>query len=138
MVADGLPLFHGAQLAIDTTMITAVRGTANPVYCARGWMVQPLHARGAGRRSRTPSFRELTACEVGGRWSEESMSFLSQLAKAKVRHEPLAIRASARHAWLRRWSSILACSASRSFALPCWSCVVGLAQTVPHPRALTW
>ena len=36
------------------------------------------------------------ACEVGGRWSGECQNVLSQLAK--VRHEPPAIRASARHA----------------------------------------
>ena len=35
-------------------------------------------------------------CEVGGRWSDECQSFLRQLSKARVRHEPPDLRASAR------------------------------------------
>ena len=36
VVADGLPLFHGAQLAIDSTMVSPVRGDGRPgPQCAR-------------------------------------------------------------------------------------------------------
>ena len=71
----------------------------------------------------------------GGRWSDECQSFLSQLSKARVRHEPPGIRASARRAWLRRWSSILACCAFRSLALSLLEQRGGLgavAQMVTH------
>ena len=61
------------------------------------------------------------ACEVGGRGTAERHSFLSQLAKAKVRHEHPAIRASARHSRLRRWSSILACVRSNGADAPTFS-----------------
>ena len=105
----------------------------------------PLCARVDGATLvRTPSFSGangrlvVLACEVGGRWSEESMSFSSQLAKAKVRHEPPTIRASARHTWLRRWSSILACSASRSFASSLELRWAWRRRSVPHPRVLRW
>ena len=30
IIADGLPLFHGAQLAVDTTMVSALRADGNP------------------------------------------------------------------------------------------------------------
>ena len=30
IVADGLPLFHGAQVAVDTTMVSALRADGNP------------------------------------------------------------------------------------------------------------
>ena len=63
------------------------------------------------------------------------MSFLSQLTKAKVRHEPPAIRASAGHAWLRRWSSILACSASKSFASSLLELRGGLGADGPTPSS---
>ena len=33
-------------------------------------------------------------CEVGGPWSDECQSFIRQLSKARVRHEPPGIRAS--------------------------------------------
>ena len=143
VVADGLPLFHGAQLAIDTTMVSAVRGDGQPgPLCAR----VDGAALARARRRKEITYPELSgangrarlvvlACEVGGRWSEESMSFLSQLAKAKVRHEPPAIRASARHAWLRRWSSILACSASRSFASSLLELRGGLGADGPTPSS---
>ena len=110
VVADGLPLFHGAQLAIDTTMVSPVRGDGRPgPQCARVDGAALMRAR---RRKET-TYPELSgangrarlvvlACEVGGRWSGECQNFLSQLAKAKVRHEPPAIWASARLAWLRR------------------------------------
>ena len=39
------------------------------------------------------------ASEVGGRWSEESRDFLRQLAKAKTRSAPCAIRSRLRLAW---------------------------------------
>ena len=57
------------------------------------------------------------ASEVGGRWSEESREFLRQLAKAKARNAPRAMRSRVRVAWLLRWSTMLACSGARSFAL---------------------
>ena len=39
VVAEGLPLFHGAQLAIDTTLVSPLRadgGSSHPM-CKRGW-----------------------------------------------------------------------------------------------------
>ena len=56
------------------------------------------------------------ACETGGRWSEESHSFLRQLARARARSEPREMRAAARRAWFRRWCTALACCAAQAFA----------------------
>ena len=139
VVADGLPLFHGAQLAIDTTMVSAVRGDAGPLS---GWMVQLWCTRGAGKhvpRALGSGRARLVvlACEVGGRWSVESVSFLSQLAKAKVRHEPPAIRAPVTPG-CADGAPFLPATRPGPSPRPCWSCVVGLAPTVPHPRALRW
>ena len=52
------------------------------------------------------------ACEVGGRWSEETNFLLLQLAKAKVRGVLQPLKTS----WLWRWRSILACAAAKAFA----------------------
>ena len=49
------------------------------------------------------------ACEVGGRWSDETCFFIAVLARAKARSEPRAIWAAARRAWHRRWSTLMAC-----------------------------
>ena len=37
VVAEGLPLFHGAQLAIDTPLVSPLRADASHPMCRRGW-----------------------------------------------------------------------------------------------------
>ena len=56
------------------------------------------------------------AAEIGGRWSDETAHFLRSLAKAKAESVPLLLQNRVKAAWLRMWSSILACSARRAFA----------------------
>ena len=56
------------------------------------------------------------ACETGGRWSDEAAEFLRQLATAKARSAPAALRRSAELGWLNRWSSILAVAAQGALA----------------------
>ena len=125
IVADGLPLFQGAQLAVDTTLVSALRRDGVPHSRAENHNGAVLDA---ARRRKERTFPELTgqfgrtrlvvlAGEVAGRWSEESRDFLSQLAKANARREPFHLRARARQAWRHRWATLLACSASKAFAL---------------------
>ena len=121
VVADGLPLFHGTQLAVDTTMVSTVRADAAPRrQCAE----RDGAALDQARRTKERTCPELTgehgrarlvvlACETGGRWSEESHSFLRQLA-ARARSGEM--RAAARRAWFRRWFTALACCAAQAFA----------------------
>ena len=93
-MADGLPMFSGVQLAIDTTLVSALRcdGSALP----RSANVDGA-ALQAARRRKERAYPELAgprgrarlvvlAGEVGGRWSEETRDFLNQLARGKVRH----------------------------------------------------
>ena len=111
MVADGLPLFHGAQLAIDTTLVSSLSrdGLPHP-RCVRedGAALAPARTR----KERT--YPELTgqfgrarlvvlAGEVGGRWSDETQAFLRQLAKARARSEPVPQQARATHLVLVCW-----------------------------------
>ena len=123
IVADGLPLFHGAQLAVDTTVVSVLRrdGTPHPPCVTTDGA-----ALETARRRKETTYPELSgqfgrtkllvlAAEVAG--SEECRSFLSQLAKAKVRGEAPHLRARARQAWYSRWGTMLACSAARAVAL---------------------
>ena len=125
VVVDGLPLFHGAQLAVDTTLVSPLRrdGTPHP-RCAN----VDGAALDTARRRKETTYPELhgrngrtrlvvLGAEVGGRWSDESAQFVRQLAKAKARGEPPILRSRAQQAWTLRWSSILACSAAKSLAL---------------------
>ena len=124
-VADGLPLFLGAQLAIDPTLVSVFRrnGTPGP-QCAN----EDGASLVAARRRKEGTYRELTgrdgrtrlvvlACEVGRRWSEEAQDFIRSVARAKARGEQPHLRVRARQAWRLRWATLLACSAARAFAL---------------------
>ena len=88
VVCDGLPLFRGAQLALDTTLVSPVCSNGEP----RGRSaVEDGAALSSARRRKARTYPELCgphsraclvvlAAETGGRWSEEAHSFLSQLA----------------------------------------------------------
>ena len=125
VVADGLPLFGGAQLAIDTTLVSAVRSDGPP---RRGCAGHDDAALVQARRLKQRTYPELSgdhgrarlvvlAAEVGGRWSEEARAFVRQLATAKARSVPRILVGRARQAWQHRWSSMLACASARAFAL---------------------
>ena len=88
IVADGLTLYHGAQLVIDTTLISALRGDSVPhPRCATEDGVSLVHAD-KKKRDTYPEFgrsgsraKLIVFCvEVGGRWSEEASNFLTALA----------------------------------------------------------
>ena len=124
ILADLLPLFGGAQLAVDTTLVSALHcdGSAHP---------RAAHVDGAvlvtARRRKERTYPELAnprgrarlvvlAGEVGGRWSEETRQFLTLLAKARARCEPRILRRRAKKAWRLRWTGLLCCAASRASA----------------------
>ena len=124
VVADGLPLFGGAQLAIDTTLVSPIRGDGQPrPMCATHDGAALAQAR--RRKQRTyPEFGGqgrarlvVLAAEVGGRWSEEARAFVSQLAKTKAKSVSRVLAGRARQAWQHRWASLLACASARAFAL---------------------
>ena len=125
VVADGLPLHHGAQLAIDTTMVSPLRknGGLSTAEHDSGWGLV-----GDSQNAEERRYPELSgqfgrsrlvvlACEVGGQWSEETRDFLRHLAKARARGEPFPLQRRAEAAWLMRWRVVMACSTANSFAL---------------------
>ena len=68
------------------------------------------------------------AAEVGGRWNEETATFLSALAKAKALESPLMLQGRVQAAYIRRWSAVLACSAAHALSLSLLD-RMGLVQT---------
>ena len=123
VVADGLTLWHGAQLSIDTTLVSPLHGTARRTAadCNGAALKQARRLKettspelsGEGGRARLV----VLAAEVGRRWSEEMAQFLRAPAKPHARTAPLILQNRVKAAWLRRWSNVLACSAARAFAL---------------------
>ena len=117
-------MFGGAQLAVDTTLVSAHHcdGSAR----ARAARVDGIAFEAAHRRKER-TYRELVgprsraklvvlAGEVGGRWSAETSTFLHLLAAARARSETPVLRKRAEQAWRLRWSTMLVCTAARAFA----------------------
>ena len=142
VVADGLPLFGGAQLAIDTTLVSALRGDGSE---RRHAAFKDGVALVEARRRKERTYPELVgnaerarlvvlAAEVGGRWSCETLKFLKLVANAKSRSAPAPLRGKARAAWFRRWSALLSCAAARAHALSLLERrpVSGLDGVAPH------
>ena len=125
IVVDGLPLFSGAQLAVDTTMVSPLHrdGTARRGAALSGEKVLEEARRrkertypelsGAGGRARLAAL----AATVGGRWSQETAQFLRGFALFKSEGTPELLRERVKLAWLRRWQNLLACGAAKAFAL---------------------
>ena len=123
VVVDGLPLFGGEQLAVDTTL--ALKGTGEP---RKGAADRDGVALAAARRVKERTYPELVdpgrrarlvvfALEVGGRWSEEAKIFIRLLAKAHVRSEPRLLQRRLEQAWRLRWYAIISCAESFAASL---------------------
>ena len=121
VVADGLPLVGGAQLAVDTTTLVSVLlgdGSARTGATRRDGVALAVARRAKERRC--PELVERRArvrlvvvvVEVGGRWSPETRKFLSLLARARARAEGWLLRRRAEMAV----TSLLACSVARAVA----------------------
>ena len=125
VVADGLTLWRGAQVAIDTTLVSPLRRDGSARHRAANIDGAALVAArlrkertypelcGEGGRARLV----VLAAEVGGRWRVETAQFITALANALSESEPSILRGGMAAAWTRRWSAMLACSAAREFAL---------------------
>ena len=112
--ADGLPLQGGAQLAVDTTLICALHADGRPRL---GAAKHDGVALKVARRKKSTVYPEVVgphsrtklvvlAAEVGGRWSEETRVFLSQLASARAMSDLPLTRRRAEQAWRLRWGDM--------------------------------
>ena len=128
VVADGLPLFAGAQLAVDTTLVCPLHADGTP---HRGASTLDGAVLVKARRRKERTYPELLlpgskarlvvlALETGGRWSSEALAFVRLLAGTKARSEPQMMRKRVEQAWWFRWLSLLGCAAARSFASSGW------------------
>ena len=123
VVADGLPIFGGSQLALDTTLVCALHCDGSPhtgaadmdgVVLRAGRRKERRYPELVGRGSRARLV--VLAIEVGGRWSPELQSFVAQLAKSKAREQPFLLQKRFEQAWRMRWGAFLACAAAKAVA----------------------
>ena len=124
VVCNGLPLRHGAQLAVDATIVSPVTraGEARANADTRPGLAHDQTAQ-RKRRHTYPELERARRCrlvvfgvEVGGRWSREATQFVRLMARARAAAAPAALHVTARGAWVQRWSGILSVAAQRAFA----------------------
>ena len=89
ILAEGLPLHGGVQLAIDTTLVSTLHCDGSAV--AAPLRLTVLFAEARRRKERTPELvgprrrarLVVLAGEVAGRWSDETCRFLSLSRKLR-------------------------------------------------------
>ena len=123
VIANGLPLWNGSQLAIDTTLVSPLTSQAEPRRHQRTTAGAALRI---ARRTKERTYPELVgggrarlvvvAKELGGRWSTEAATLLRLLSRHKAESSSILLRPAARHAWISRWAAYLSAAAMRSFA----------------------
>ena len=123
VIANGLPLWGGSQLAVDTTLVSPLTSAGLPRR-RRGSTAGVALAEARRAKERTyPEFAAAHRCrlvvlglEVGGRWSAEAATFIRLLARARARGAAPSQRAACIAAFVGRWSGFLSIAAARSFA----------------------
>ena len=115
VIANGLPLWGGRQMAIDTSIVAPLTSQAAPRQ-HRGQYAGTALRDGQKSKERTyPELVQPRRCrlvvfgiETGGRRSEETAGFVRHLAKARARQSPEPLRQAVTAALIARWSAILA------------------------------
>ena len=116
VLANGLPLWQGAQAAVDTTLVSPVtRDGGASRRPRRGHGLRCGHPKKAGYTPGTGGSSPVQARRGGcgsGRaiWSGGG-GFL-----ARAREVPARLQSAARQASLHRWTGMLAIAAQRAFA----------------------
>ena len=123
VLASGLPIHQGAQLAVDVTLRSPLTSTG---LARPGAATTDGAALVRARADKEAKYFELlqgnrchlvvVGLETGGRWSTEATTFVDMLAAGRAREVPSVLRRSTHLAWRRRWTRMLAVSCGRSFA----------------------
>ena len=112
VIANGLPLWGGVQLAIDTTLVSPLTRASEPRSRAGRYAGAAVQDARRAKERTYPELLQTRRCklvvlaiEVGGRWSQEATTFLRLLAQAKARTIPARLKASFTNALIHRWSA---------------------------------
>ena len=112
VIASGLPLWHGSQLAIDTTLVSPLTAAGEPRWRGGRYAAAALHTARQNKQRTYPELLASARCrlvvmgmEVGGRWSQESAEFLRLLAQHKARSAPAPLQQATVTSLISRWSA---------------------------------
>ena len=124
VIVDGLPLYHGRQLAIDATLVGPLSKNGLPRL---GSHLRDGASLRHARQNKYNTYRDIVASrrchllvagmEIGGRWSNEFLGFVRQLAEHKARSAPRLLHKATVSILNRRWQGMIAVATQRSFAM---------------------
>ena len=137
VIANGLPLWGGAQLAVDTTLVSALDSSGQPRRQQRSTTGAALRIARRAKERTYPELLRAERCrlvvlgiELGGRWSSEAAQFVRMLARSRARSAPHVLRSGATAAYVSRWSALLSFAAARAVAASLLSLPLGDAANV--------
>ena len=123
VIANGLPLWSGAQLAVDTTLVSALDSAGQARRHQRSTAGAALRIARKAKERTYPELLRSAQCrlvvlgiELGGRWSTEAAQFIRLRARSRARAAPPLLRSSATAAYVTRWSALLSFAAARALA----------------------
>ena len=123
VIANGLALWGGAQLAVDATLVSPLTRAGEPRRRAGRFAGAALTDARKAKERAYPELLHNSRCrlvvlgiEVGGRWSEEAASFITSLARTKTRDTPAPLRHAAATSLISRWTAFLTHAAMTAFA----------------------
>ena len=123
VIANGLALWGGAQLAVNTTLVSPLTRAGEPRRRAGRFAGAALTDARKAKERAYPELLRNSRCrlvvlgiEVGGRWSEEAASFITSLARTKTRDTPAPLRHAAATSLISRWTALLTHAAMTAFA----------------------
>ena len=130
VIANGLALWGGAQLAVDTTLVSPLTSAGAPRRSAGRTAGAALALARKAKERTYPELRQSARCklvvlalELGGRWSTEAATFVRLLAR--LRAVPASSRGPSISAFTARWSALLSFAAARAFAASLLSLLLG-------------
>ena len=114
IVADGLPFFGGAQLAVDMTLVSSLHCNGTP---HRGAANVDGAVLARARQRKETTYPELVGPRARTRLVvEETRTFIGLLAKVKSREVPHVLQKRVELSWWFWWGSLLVCASARAFA----------------------
>ncbi len=101
VIANCLPLWGRAQLAVDTTLASSLTRAGQPRMRREKYRGRALSDAKRNKERTYPEFFQDRQCrlvvleiELGGRWSDEASTFLRFLAGTEARQAPVILRHS--------------------------------------------
>ena len=123
VLANGLSLYHGTQVAIDATIISPLKANGRAAHNSNRYDGAAIREAIKVKERTYPELVNNPRCkllvapvEIGGRWGEDAYNFLVAMAEAKVRASPIILRRALLNAYTRRWTGMISYAVQDAFA----------------------